>query len=144
MGISRRRAWAYAEQVLARPGRHIRVTLRHGKQGVTLLHKGRSLTRCHPTRSGLKCAEFVAEALGVELPPAGASVDATVTSGVLFRALSISSLDLRRPVSYMLLERLLQEAELQRIRGAEGSLNEQGRPTKDGTIEPEDTAGGGS
>ncbi|MBI4233631.1 MAG: hypothetical protein HY686_04235 [Chloroflexi bacterium] len=116
MSASRRQAWAYAEGVLARPRRGLPVTLRHGKAGVTLLHNRRVLTRCYPSGTGVKAAALVAQALGVELPPVGASVEAVVTTGVLFRAISLSSLDLRKPEVSPLVERLLEEAEFQRRR----------------------------
>ena len=95
------------------------VTLRHGKQGVSLLHEGKMLTRCYASENGKKASPFVAEALGVELPPPGASVKTVVGLGVLYRAISIASLDLRIPESYILLERLLAEAALQRGAGEE-------------------------
>ena len=85
----------------------------------TCLHRGRALTRCYATATGAVAAEFVADALGVSLPPVGGSVDSTVSTGVLYRAISISSLDLRIPEVRPLLERLLDEAAEQRSQGAE-------------------------
>lgn len=69
MSVSRKKAWEYAEQVLGHPGRHKEVVIRNGKQGVTVLHEGRVLTRCYATKVGVMAAPLVAEALGVELPP---------------------------------------------------------------------------
>ncbi len=114
MGVSRKSAWAYAERLLARPSRAVRVTLRRGKGGVTLLHEGRALTRCYATNTGRVAAELVAHALGVTLPDEGGSVDAVVSTGVLYRAISLSSLDLRVAGIEPLVERLLEEAEEQR------------------------------
>ncbi len=95
------------------------MTLRHGRQGVTLIHKGRTLTRCYPSETGKKASIFLAEALGIDLPPSGSSAKVEVSLGVLYRAISIASLDLRIPESYILLERLLEEAAFQRSVGEE-------------------------
>ena len=122
MSVSRKRAWPYAEQLLSRPARRVPVVLRHGKGGVTLLHRGRALTRCYANATGAVAAEFMADALGVSLPPVGGSVDSTVSTGVLYRAIFISSLDLRIPEVRPLLERLLDEAAEQRSQGAEESV----------------------
>ena len=61
----------------------------------------------------------MAEALGVEVPPLGSSVDARVSTGVLWRAISISCLDLRKRESFLILERLLAEADMQRGAGSD-------------------------
>ena len=114
MSVSRKRAWPYAEKVLSRPARGVAVVLRHSIGGVTLLHKGKALTKCYPSKTGKLAAQFVAEALGVHMPPLGESVQATISTGVLYRAISISSLDLRLPEVQPLLERLLEEASEQR------------------------------
>ncbi|MCS7207473.1 MAG: hypothetical protein NZ951_06025 [Dehalococcoidia bacterium] len=111
MALSRKRALAYAEKVLATPRAHLSVTLRQGKGGVTLLHRGRALTVCPLSRNGMQAAVFVARALGVPVPPLGQKVQAEVSTGVLWRAIAISCLDFRKPSSYILLERLLEEAE---------------------------------
>ncbi|GBD10951.1 hypothetical protein HRbin23_00601 [bacterium HR23] len=111
MAVSRKRALAYAERVLAVPRARLTVTLRQGKGGVTLLYKGRALTRCPLSPNGIPSAVFMASALGVQVPPLGQKVQAEVSTGVLWRAISISCLDFRKPASYVLLERLLEEAE---------------------------------
>ncbi len=100
--------------MLSVPKAHVPVTLRHSKGGVTLLHQGRALTRCYVTRPGMRAARFAARALGVEVPALGEQVQAQVSTGVLWRAISISCLDLRKPEAVPLLERLLSEAEMQR------------------------------
>ena len=117
MGISRKRAWEYTEKVLDVPRRRVHVVLKHGKAGVVLLHSGRVLTRCYPSRVGRSGAEFMARSLGVEIPRLGSSVDAFVSTGVLFRAISIASLDLRRSATHAILQRMLEEAEFQRGSG---------------------------
>lgn len=114
MSVSRKGAWPYAEQLLSRPSRRVPVMLRHGKGGVTLLHQGRALTRCYATETGKLAAKLVAQALGVEFPLEGDSVEATVSTGVLYRAISISSIDMRITEVWPLVERLLVEAEEQR------------------------------
>ena len=114
MSISRKRAQDYAETVLARPRSDFPVTLARGKGGTTLLYRRRALTKCHASRVGAMQATYVARALGVELPPLGGRVTARVPAGVLYRAVAISTLDLRRPEARQVLARLLMTAEMQR------------------------------
>ena len=114
MSISRRRAQDYAERVLSRPRSDFSVTLKRGKSGTTLLHRGRAVTKCHASRVGEVQAAFVARALGVELPSQGGSVTTQVPAGVLYRAVAISTLDLRRPEARQLLVQHLATAEMQR------------------------------
>ena len=52
--------------------------------------------------------------LGVKVPPLGESVIARVSTGVLFRVLGVAGLDYKKEESYVLLDRLLEEAERQR------------------------------
>ena len=60
-------------------------------------------------------AQAMALALGVELPAKiGEETTARVGSGVLYRAIGASSLDLRRPEAHVVLEQLLATAALQR------------------------------
>jgi hypothetical protein len=120
MAVSRTRATARAEELIAIPRAHVPVTLRQTKTSVTLLHKGQALTKCYINRSGIKAATYMAHALGVRIPPLGSHVKTTVSTGVLWRAISISCLDFRKPESYILLQRLLEDAEIQRSsRGTE-------------------------
>ena len=119
MAVSRKRALEYADEVISVPRAHVRVTLRQVKDGVTLLHQGRALTKCRITRSGMRAARYMAEALGVKVPALGESVEARVSTGVLWRAISISCLDFRRQESFTLLERLLGEARMQRGSGSD-------------------------
>jgi hypothetical protein len=46
-------------------------------------------------------------------------VETSVSTGVLWRAISISCLDFRKKESYVLLERLLEEARMQRGSGSD-------------------------
>ena len=79
-----------------------------------MLHQGRVMTRCYNSEVGRVASRYVAEALGVELPEEGESVETAVSTGVLFRAISISSLDLRKPATHPILVRMLEEAQFQR------------------------------
>lgn len=56
----------------------------------------------------------MAKSLGVPLPTQGHKVQLKVSTGVLFRAMSISSLNLRDSSAPQILERLLEEAYYQR------------------------------
>lgn len=114
MGISRSRAQDYAEQILERPRAAIDLSIRRSKSGVTLLHKGRAVTKCHATRVGEMQAEFMAVALGTELPELGSTVSVQVPAGAFYRAIAISSLDLRRPEARLLLGQHLATAQMQR------------------------------
>ena len=114
MAISRTKAQDYAESVLNRPGGETEVVLRRHRSGYTLLHRGRALTKTHASGVGELQAEFMAQALGIELPALGASVSTKVASGVLYRAVAISSLDLRRPEARVVLGQLIRVATMQR------------------------------
>ncbi len=117
MAVSRRKAQEYADRLLASPSARVEVTLSRWRTCSTLLHKRRAIARCGADRVGTWTAAFVAEALGVALPPVGESVTARVSSGVLWRAVGISALDLREREQRVLLGRLLEEAEMQRMAG---------------------------
>ena len=111
MALSRKSALKYSESFLERPSSRVPVTLRRGKGGITLLCRGRALTKCHDTTPGRLVAPYLAEALGLELPAPGKSASGETTTGVLNRVISISTLDLRHPVEKILLRQLLEEAE---------------------------------
>ena len=119
VSVSRKRALDYAEEVISVPRAHVRVKLRQVKDGITLLHGGKALTKCYINRSGMRGARYMAEALGVEVPALGNSVEAMVSTGVLWRAISISCLDFRKKESFTLLERLLAEARMQQGAGSD-------------------------
>jgi hypothetical protein len=114
MGISRKRAQDYAESVLNRPRGETPVTLRRNKSGATLLHRGRALTKTHASNVGEVQAKLMAEVLGTELPEVGGEVSLRVPSGVLYRAISVSSLDVRRPEARALLGQIMNTAAMQR------------------------------
>lgn len=97
----------------------MRVELRQTKQGVSLLHSGRLLTKVYLNRSGMPAASAMAQALGTSIPPLGETRSAVVSSGLLYRVLSLSALDFRNEVSYDVAERLLEEAEAMRGSGSD-------------------------
>jgi len=120
MAITRKKALEHAEQIIAVPRSQVTVALRQREGGVTLLHNHRALTKCYITRSGMRAAYFMAQALGVKVPPLGGEVQTQVSTGVLWRAISISCLDFRKQESWPLLERLLGEAAMMRDGATEG------------------------
>jgi hypothetical protein len=104
----------YADELLSTPRAHLRLELRQDADGLTLLHEGSSLVECALTRQGMVAAGYMAQALGVQIPPLGESVSARVSTGVLYRVIAIPRLDFDKDESFVLLERLLDEAERQR------------------------------
>jgi hypothetical protein len=114
MAISRTRAQDYAEEVLNQPGGEKPVTLSRHKNGVTLLYRGRALTKTHASKVGELQAALMAEVLGVELPKPEEAVSTKVASGILYRAVAVSSLDIRRPEAQAVLAQLMRTAVMQR------------------------------
>jgi hypothetical protein len=88
--------------------------IRQDENGLILLHNGRTLVECALTREGMTAGGFMAQALGAKVPPLGQSVPVRVSTGVLYRATSIAGLDFNKEESFVLLDRLLEEAEMQR------------------------------
>ena len=114
MSTSQTRVYALAEQLFSVPRAHVRLELSQDESGVTLTHTEGTVVQCPLTREGMTAAGFVAEALGVKVPRLGESVPVRVSTGVLFRAISIAELDFGIEESYVLLQRLLDEAAMQR------------------------------
>ena len=114
MPESHSRVSDYADELISTPRAHLNLELRQDGDGLSLLHDGRILVKCSLTREGMSAGAFMAKALGAEIPPLGQSVRARVSTGVLFRAVSISSLDFAVEESYTLLDRWLEEAAMQR------------------------------
>ena len=110
MAISKKRAMTQGEKAIERPKGEMAIGLYHGKTGVTLRYQGKVVARTSASASGKLLAPYLAAALGVKLPPVGSTANAVISSGVMFRVLSISTLDLRNEESYILLDYLLQEA----------------------------------
>ncbi len=118
MAISRSQALEYAYKVLEQPRAHMRVRLTQTRAGVSLYYDGRVMTKVFVNRSGLSAAAAMAEALRVRVPKLGESVEARVSSGVLYRVLALSTLDYRNEVAFQLASRLIAEAiDLQGSRG---------------------------
>lgn len=115
MALSRTKALDYAERLINRPRGETPVTVRRNKNGYTLLHNRRALTKTHASGVGALQAQAMADALGVGLPrEVGEETAAKVGTGVLYRAIGASSLDLRRPEAQVVLQQLLATAALQR------------------------------
>ena len=104
----------YADEVMSTPRAHLALELRQDDSGLNLLYRDRPLVQCKLTREGMAAAAYMVKALGAGIPPLGETVVARVSTGVLFRAVSIASLDFSTEESFILLERWLEEAEMQR------------------------------
>ncbi len=104
----------YAIDLLDTPRAHLVLELKQDDDGLTLLYEGRTLVECFLTREGMAAGAYMTKALGVGIPAMGESTKARVSTGVLFRAVSIAALDLSKEESFLLLDRWLEEAEMQR------------------------------
>ena len=104
----------YADDLMAIPRAHLVLELTQDEGGLKLIHSGKRLAECYLTREGMVAATYLAQALGTKVPPLGETVKVKASTGVLFRAVSIVNLDFNNEVSYVLLERWLEEAEEQR------------------------------
>ena len=104
----------FGDGLIEQPRAHLRMNLAQDEQGLVLTYQDREVLRCYLTPNGMLAGGFVAQALGVKLPPLGESVLARVSTGVLYRVLGVCQLDYTEEASYVLLERLLEEAQMQR------------------------------
>jgi hypothetical protein len=104
----------YANELLDVPRAHLALELSQDEDGLKLRYGGTLLVECYLTNEGMAAGAYMAKALGVPVPALGESVTARVSTGVLFRAVGIASLDFGVDESFVLLERWLQEAEMQR------------------------------
>ena len=104
----------YADELMSVPSAHVRMELTQDESGLLLVHSGKTVVQCPLTEHGMMAAGFLAQALGVEIPALGESVPVRVSTGVLFRAVGVAGLDYGKDESYVLLDRLLEEAEMQR------------------------------
>lgn len=108
-----------AYELLNTPRSHLRVTLTHGDNAVTIAHKDQTLTGVELDKSGANAASAIAVALGVHIPPEGQSTEVLVSTGLLYRVLAISDLDFNNPVAFELASELVDEAiSMQRGSGA--------------------------
>ena len=104
----------YADDLMSVPRAHLALELTQDEGGLKLSHSGKSVAECYLTREGMMAATYLAQALGTKVPPLGETVKVRVSTGVLFRAVSIVNLNFNNEMSYVLLERWLGEAEEQR------------------------------
>ena len=104
----------YADELVATPRAHLRMALSQDERGLVLTYQDREVLRCFITPNGMLAGGFVSQALGVRLPPLGESVVARISTGVLYRVLGVCQLDYAEEVAYVVLERLLEEAQMQR------------------------------
>ncbi|MDA0768681.1 MAG: hypothetical protein O2821_00480 [Chloroflexi bacterium] len=104
----------YAEELISTPRAHLRLELSQDENGLDLSFEGNKLAECYLTSEGMLAGGFLAQALGVTVPALGESVIARVSTGVLFRAMGVVGLNYGKEESYVLLDRLLEEAEVQR------------------------------
>ena len=104
----------YAEELMSVPRAHVRMEYSQTNSGVVLTHEGNELVKCPLTRSGMAAAGFMSQAMGVELPTLNETVNVRVSTGVLFRVITIAGLDFENDASFIILDRMLEEAELQR------------------------------
>ena len=104
----------YTDELISKPSAHLRMELGQDEDGLKLTHNGRVLVECYLTREGMAAGAYMAEALGVTIPSLSQKVPVRVSTGVLYRAVSIASLDFGNTVSKVLLRRWLEEAKHQR------------------------------
>ena len=104
----------YAEELMSVPRAHVRMEYSQTNSGVVLTHEGNELVKCPLTRSGMAAAGFMSQAMGVELPTLNETVNVRVSTGVLFRVITIAGLDFENDASFIIFDILLEEAELQR------------------------------
>ena len=104
----------YAEGLLDAPRAHLVLDLSQDSDGLKLAYRDGLLVECRLTRQGMAAGAYMARALGVRIPALGETVRVRVSTGVLFRATSIASLDFDEEASMVVLARLLDEAEMQR------------------------------
>lgn len=104
----------YAQELIDIPRAHLSLELSQDDSGLKLVHQDKMLARCYLTREGMAAGAYMAKALGSSVPSEGVIIKIRVSTGVLFRAISIASLDFGLDESFVLLDRLLNEAEMQR------------------------------
>lgn len=109
-------AWVsdFAYSLIETPRAHLRMSLAQDAGGLALSHQGKEVLRCRLTPNGMLAGGFAAQALGVKIPALGESAAVRVSTGVLYRAMGVCQLDFSEDASYAVLERLLEEAAMQR------------------------------
>ena len=106
----------YAEELINVPRAHVRMQLAQNKSGVSLIHESNILIHCPINKVGMMVAGLIAHSLGGTPPPLGETKDVRASTGVLFRVISIAGLDYNSEEAFVILDRLLEEAILQRGR----------------------------
>ena len=114
MADTHTKVYDYAGELMSTPRAHLRLELSQDDNGLSLSFEDNRLAECYLTSEGMLAGGFLAKALGVALPALGESVTARVSTGVLFRAIGVVELDYEKEESLVLLDRLLEEAEVQR------------------------------
>lgn len=104
----------YADELTSTPRAHLALELRQDGDGLKLVYQDKLLVECFLTEQGMASANYMTKALGAKIPALGETTKARVSTGVLFRAVSIASLDFDVEEAFVLLERWLEEAALQR------------------------------
>ena len=104
----------YADELISVPRAHLRLELKNENDSFVVTHDNNILLRCNLDKTGTIASGFIAESLGVAMPDSGSTISARVSTGVLYRTVGIASLDYQSDASYVLLDRLLTEAEMQR------------------------------
>ena len=104
----------FAENLIETPRAHLSLRLSQDSEGLKLSIDKDLLIFCPLTEYGMIAGGFVTQALGTSLPALGDEVTVRVSTGVLFRVIGIAELDYSKDYSQILLERLLEEAEMQR------------------------------
>ena len=102
--------YKYSEDLVNIPRAHLALELKQDYNSVKLLHNENLLIECPINLNGMTAATFMAQALGIDVPPLNKSNMARVSTGVLFRVMAISNLDYSNKESFIILERLLSEA----------------------------------
>ena len=104
----------YAQELIDTPRAHLSLELNQDENGLKVLYRDKVLLACPLTRAGMTAAVYISQSLGVKIPPLGESIVVRASTGVFYRAVSIAGLDFENEESFVLLERLLEEAEMQR------------------------------
>ena len=104
----------FAEDLIETPKAHLRLKLYQDSEGLKLAMDNDLLISCPLTKFGMIAGCFITQALGPSLPALSEEIPVRISTGVLFRVIAIAELNYAQDYSYVLLERLLEEAEMQR------------------------------
>lgn len=104
----------FAEDLIETPRAHLALRLYQDSDGLKLSLDEDLLITCPLTKFGMIAGGFITKALGTSLPALGEEIPVRISTGVLFRVIAIAELNYSKDYSYILLERLLEEAEMQR------------------------------